>query len=58
MESGVVVLGVQRMKKIIRMIWIGEMLIVNDVLYKLTVDNWIRSGGDMRKMERMLVRLR
>jgi hypothetical protein len=53
MESGVVVLGVQRMKKIIRMIWIGEMLIVNDVLYKLTVDNWIRSGGDMRKMERM-----
>jgi hypothetical protein len=57
MESGVVVLGVQRMK-IIRMIWIGEMLIVNDVLYKLTVDNWIRSGGDMRKMERMLVRLR
>lgn len=52
MGSGVAKIDVQRMKRIIRMIGIGEMMIVNDagrVLCKETVDkqgDWKRGGAD------------
>lgn len=49
MGSGAGVLGVQRMKMIIRMIGIGKMLIVNGagrVLCKDKQGDWMRGGAD------------